>query len=184
MLCSDAPRFERRRLNREHLPSRAGSGATVGRSRRIVPGGVCERSSGFSALCVSRARCEELATRSSTGDGGAGKRSLGLGDDGATAALDGRPVGWLPLRGATSRAGRSGCCAVLRGLVTGEQWRGRPGRGWGSVGGLVPSQGQCGCLHVPLELVSGPGTRGWAAFCWLDRKFGFPAHFLRPPARR
>ena len=84
------------------------------------------------------------------------------------------------MRGATSRAGRAGCCSVLRGLVAGERCRGRPGRGWGSVGGLVPSQGQCGCLHVPLELVSGPGTCGWAAFCWLDRNFEVPGAFSAP----
>ena len=54
------------------------------------------------------------------------------------------------------------------------------GAGWGSVGGLVPSQGQCGCLHVPLELVSGPGTCGWAAFCWLDRNFEVPGAFSAP----
>ena len=98
---------------------------------------------------------------------------MGLGDDGATMALEGRPAGWLPFRGAASHAGRAGCCAVLRVLVAGERGRGRPGRGWGSVGGLVTSQGSVACLHLPLELVSGPGTRGWAAFCWLDRNFGF-----------
>ena len=144
--------------------------AAVGSFREVS---ASARSARFSALCVSRARGEELATLSSTGDGGTGGSSLGLGDDGATAALDGRPVGWLPLRGATSRAGRTGCCAVLRVLVAGERWRGRPGRGWGSVGGLVTSQGHVACLHLPLELVSCPGTRGWAAFCWLDRNFGF-----------
>ena len=41
----------------------------------------------------------------------------------------------LPFRGATSRAWLVGCCAVLRVLVAVERCRGRPGRGWGSVGG-------------------------------------------------
>ena len=184
MLCSDPPRFESGGGLTESTSLRAQAQRDVGCSRRIVPGGVSERSFGsvFGALCFARA--EELATLSSTGDGGTGGSSLGVGDDGATAALEGRPVGWLPLRGATSRAGRTGCCAVLRALVAGERWHGRPGRGWGSVGGLVRRKGSVACLHLPLELVSGPGTRGWAAFCWLDRNFGFPAHFLRHRARR
>ena len=120
---------ERRRLNREHQPSRAQAqprlwDAAVGSFREASRN---TRSARFLAR-VSRARCEELATRSSAGDGGTGGSSLGVGDDGATTALGGRPVGWLPLRGATSRAGRTGCCAVLRGLVAGERCRGRPGR--------------------------------------------------------
>ena len=56
--------------------------------------------------------------------------------------------------------------------------RGGAGAAWAA---LFRRKGSVACLQVPLELVSGPGTRGWAAFCWLDRNFGFPAHFLRPP---
>ena len=56
--------------------------------------------------------------------------------------------------------------------------RGGAGAAWAA---LFRRKGSVACLHVPLELVSGPGTRGWAAFCWLDRNFGFPAHFPRPP---
>ena len=56
--------------------------------------------------------------------------------------------------------------------------RGGAGAAWAA---LFRRKGSVACLQVPLELVSGPGTRGWADFCWLDRNFGFPAHFLRPP---
>ena len=197
----------------------------MGSSRRIVPGGVSERSFGsVLALCVSRARCEELATRSLTGDGGTGGSSLGLGGDGATAAWRARPVDrptadaadagaglfgismseskrddvrrtspWtihalaiaqpgtrLPFRGATSSAGRSGCCAVLRVLVAGERCRGRPGRGWGSVGGLVPSQGQCG---LPA---CASGASFWSWYPWMGclllagPKFWVPGAFSAP----
>ena len=59
--------------------------------------------------------------------------------------------------------------------------RGGAGAAWAA---LFRRKGSVACLQVPLELVSGPGTRGWAAFCWLDRNFGFPAHFLRHRARR
>ena len=55
--------------------------------------------------------------------------------------------------------------------------RGGAGAAWAA---LFRRKGSVACLHVHLELVSGPGTRGWAAFCWLDRNFGFPAPFLRP----
>ena len=130
---------------------------------------------------VFRARgARSSPTRWLTGDGGTGGSSLGLGDDGATAALDGRPVGWLPLRGATSRAGRTGCCAVLRGLVAGERWRGRPGRGWGSVGGLVPSQGQCGLPAFAS------GASFWSWYPWMGclvlarTKFWVPGAFSAP----
>ena len=167
------------------------------------------------ALSVSGARCEELATRSSTGDGGTGGSSVGLGVDGATTAWRARPVGrptpdaadagaglfgismseskrddvrrtspWtnhalafaqpgtrLPFRGATSSAGRSGCCAVLRVLVAGGALRGGGGWCWGSLGGRVALA--CGWL-ARLEVVSGPGTCGWASFggfLRLERKF-------------
>ena len=80
----------------------------MGSSRRIVPGGVSERSFGsVLALCVSRARCEELATRSSTGDGGTGGSSLGRGLDGATELSEGLPVG---RRRWTADAGAGGSC--------------------------------------------------------------------------
>ena len=64
--------------------------AAVGSFREVS---ASARSARFSALCVSRARREELATLSSTGDGGTGEASLGLGLDGATAAWRARPVG-------------------------------------------------------------------------------------------
>ena len=154
--------------------------AAVGSFREVS---TSARSARFLALCVSRARREELATPSSTGDGGTGGSSLGLGDDGATAALEGRPVGWLPFRGATSRAGRTGCCAVLRVLVAGERCRGRPGRGWGSVGGLVTSQGQCGLPAFAS------GASFWSWYPWMGclllarPKFWVLAQFA-PPAHR
>ena len=79
----------------------------------IVPGAVCERafSSVFGALCF--ARCEELATLSSTGDGGTGGSSLGLGDDGATAALGGLPVCW-PMAAADAGTRQRGVCVHWR----------------------------------------------------------------------
>ena len=86
-------------------------------------------------------------------------------------ALEGRPAGWLPLRGGTSRAGRTGCCAVLRVLVAGEAVRGGGGWRWGSLGGRVALA--CGWL-ARLEVVSGPGTCGWASFggfLRFERKF-------------
>ena len=81
----------------------------------IVPGGVSERAFGsvFGAFCVSRARREELATHSSTGDGGTGGSSLGLGDDGATTALEGRPVGW-PMAAADAGTRQRGVCVHWR----------------------------------------------------------------------
>jgi len=165
----------------------------------------------------------ELATPSSTGDGGTGERSLGLGDDGATVAWRARPVDrptadaadagsgligismseskrddvrrtspWtnhalafaqpgtrLPFRGATSSAGRSGCCAVLRVLVAGGALRGGGGWCWGSLGGRVALA--CGWL-ARLEVVSGPGTCGWAAFAGWTNFFGFPEDFAAPSA--
>ena len=132
--------------------------AAVGSFREVS---ASARSARFSALCVSRARGEELATLSSTGDGGTGGSSLGLGDDGATAALDGRPVGWLPLRGATSRAGRTGCCAILRVLVAGGALRGGGGWCWGSVGGLAKLQRQGGLA----AFASGASFLSW--YLWM-----------------
>ena len=173
---------ERRRLNREHQPSRAqAQQRDRGNSRMIVPRGVSERSFGSaSALCVSRARGEELATRSSTGDGGTGGSCLGLGGDGATAALEGRPVGWLPFRGAASRARRTGFCAVLRGLVAGARCRGRPGRVWGSVGGLATLQGSVWLASFAS------GASFWSWYPWMGclllarPKFWVPGAFSAP----
>ena len=59
------------------------------------------------ALSVSGARFEELATRSSTGDGGTGEASLGRGLDGATELSEGLPVG---RRRWTADAGAGGSC--------------------------------------------------------------------------
>ena len=163
-----------------------------------------------------RARGERSSPHpSSPGDGGTRERSLGLGDDGATAAWRARPISrttadaadvgaglfgismseskrddvrwtspWtihalaiaqpgtrLPFCGATSSAGRSGCCAVLRVLVAGGALRGGGGGCWGSLGGQVALA--CG-LSARLEVVSGPGTCGWASFggsLRLERKF-------------
>ena len=55
--------------------------------------------------------------------------------------------------------------------------RGGAGAAWAA---LFRRKGSVACLHVPLELVSGPGTRGWAAFCWLDRNFEVPGAFSAP----
>ena len=84
------------------------------------------------------------------------------------------------MRGGTSRAGRTGCCAVLRVLVAGERWRGRLGRGWGSVGGLVPSQGQCGLPAFAS------GASFWSWYPWMGclvlarTKFWVPGAFSAP----
>ena len=74
----------------------------------------------------------------------------------------------LPFRGATSSAGRSGCCAVLRVLVAGGALRGGGGWCWGGLGGRVALA--CGWL-ARLEVVSGPGTLGWAAFAGWTKIF-------------
>ena len=55
--------------------------------------------------------------------------------------------------------------------------RGGAGAAWAA---LFRRKGSVACLHLPLELVSGPGTRGWAAFCWLDRNFEVPGAFSAP----
>ena len=74
----------------------------------FLPGRASRRSFGsILALCVSRARREELATLSSTGDGGTGEASLGRGLDGATELSEGLPVG---RRRWTAGAGAGGSC--------------------------------------------------------------------------
>ena len=80
----------------------------------------------------------------------------------------------LPFRGATSSAGRSGCCAVLRVLVAGGALRGGRGWCWASLGGRVALA--CGWL-ARLEVVSGPGTLGWAAFAGWDKFLVFSEDF-------
>ena len=80
----------------------------------------------------------------------------------------------LPFRGATSSAGRSGCYAVLRVLVAGGALRGGGGWCWGSLGGRVALA--CGWL-ARLEVVSGPGTLGWAAFAGWAKFLVFSQDF-------
>ena len=147
MLCSDPPRFESGGGLTESTSLRAQAqaqarpwDAAVGSFRKVSPSARLAR---FSALCFARA---VRRTRHTRRPGRAGREGA-LWGLGMTARRrrwkGGRSVG-CPWRRGTSRARLAGCCAVLRGLVAGERCRGRPGRGWGSVGGLVPSQGQCG----------------------------------------
>ena len=96
MLCSDAPRFESGGGLTESTSLRARGqqarpwDAAVGSFREVSPSA---RSACFWLFLLPRARWEELATRSSTGDGGTGEASLGLGRDGATELLEELPVG-------------------------------------------------------------------------------------------
>ena len=110
MLCSDAPRFESGGGLTESTTSLRAQAqarpwdAAVGSFREVSPSA---RSACFWLFLLPRARWEELATRSSTGDGGTGEASLGRGLDGATELSEGLPVG---RRRWTADAGAGGSC--------------------------------------------------------------------------